>query len=184
AMTMVRPLIDAHELGRRLDGGAAPTVLDVRWSLTGPPGRGRFDSGHVPTAQFVDLESELSGARGSGGRHPLPAPDVFLRVMRERGVCDDRGVVVYDQNDGTAAARAWWLLRHYGHRDVRLLDGGLDAWRVAGLPEEHRQQPVGAGAFRGTPGHRRVVSAVDGGYLAGRGLLHDARAEARFRRGH
>ena len=60
---------------------------------------------------------------GEGGRHPMPATADFEKAMRLAGVSDGRPVVVYDDADSTAAARAWWLLRYFGHPSVRVLDG-------------------------------------------------------------
>ena len=51
-----------------------PVLLDVRWRLSGPPGREDYDAGHLPGAVFIDLDTELSGTPGRGGRHPLPDP--------------------------------------------------------------------------------------------------------------
>jgi thiosulfate/3-mercaptopyruvate sulfurtransferase len=112
-------------------------VLDARWRLAGPPGIDDYRAGHVPGAVYIDLDDALSGkpgAGGSGGRHPLPSTAAFQEAMRAVGVSDDRAVVVYDDGDGLPAARAWWVLRYYGHPSVRVLDGGFAAWTKAGLP--------------------------------------------------
>ena len=146
-------LIDVASLARLLtgppsgpDGGpdARPVVLDVRWRLGGPPGIASYRAGHVPGARFADLERDLAGPAGAGGRHPLPGPALFQAAMRRAGVRDGRPVVVYDENDSLAAARAWWLLRYFGHEQVRVLDGGYQAWLAAG-------QPVQAEAAEGEP---------------------------------
>ncbi|MDQ2897188.1 MAG: rhodanese-like domain-containing protein, partial [Actinomycetota bacterium] len=131
---MACPLISASDLVDRLDSGHT-AVLDVRWDLAQGARRDLFAAGHIPDAVFVDLAAQLAGTPapdGSGGRHPLPAPADFVAAMRTAGVFDDRSVVVYDGTGGLAAARAWWLLRHYGHSGVTVLDGGLDAWRAGG----------------------------------------------------
>ncbi len=147
----VSPLISVAELAGLLAAGspeaaARPTVLDVRWRLGGPPGRELYDAGHIPGAAFVDLDRDLAGPPGPGGRHPLPAAADFERAMRRAGVTAGRPVVVYDDADATAAARAWWLLRYFGHRAVRVLDGGFRAWTAAGQPSG----PAGDVPPRGT----------------------------------
>ncbi|RDV46215.1 sulfurtransferase [Leifsonia sp. ku-ls] len=110
-------------------------VLDVRWKLGGPPGREEFERGHIPGAVYVDLDTELAGhGAPTDGRHPLPSEHDFQAAARRWGLNDGDAVVVYDDAAGTSAARAWWLLRHAGVRDVRVLDGGIAAWRDAGLP--------------------------------------------------
>ena len=131
---MVSPLLDRHDLATRLaTEDPPPVLLDVRWTLGGPPGQGEFRVSHIPTAQFVDLERELSAAPGPG-RHPLPEPAAFEAAMRQHGVTSSRPIVVYDAATGTSAARAWWLLRYFGHPDVALLDGGFARWKAADLP--------------------------------------------------
>ncbi len=158
------------------------TVLDVRWSLTGPPGRAAYEAGHLPGAGFVDLERELAAPPGARGRHPLPDSDAFVATMAAYGVDDSRPVVVYDQCDGTSAARLWWLLRWHGHDDVRLLDGGYDAWVAAGHEVETGPGPAPrAGGFTGMPGHLPTLTADEAAVLARDGVLLDARAPARFR---
>lgn len=175
------PLIDADELRTRL---AEVTVLDVRYRLGGPGGPEEYAAGHVPGAAYVDLDRALAAPPGPGGRHPLPEPAVFGAAMRAAGVRGDRPVVVYDDWQGLAAGRCWWLLRHHGHPDVRLLDGGWAAWQetggavAAGVPGEPAD---GAGDFRPGPGVLPVVAAED---LVGDGavdVLVDARAPERFR---
>src|SRR5437764_5173624 len=117
-------LISAEELAAL---SPRPTILDVRWELGKPSQRGAYEAGHIPGAAFVDLECELSGPPSRGGRHPLPETGAFQAAMRAAGVSNDRPVIVYDAS-GASAARAWWLLRYFGHDQVAVLDGGLETW--------------------------------------------------------
>ena len=173
------PLIQVSELPAEL---SSVTVLDVRWSLTGPPGRAAYEAGHLPGAVFVDLERDLAAPPGVGGRHPLPDSGVFVAAMASCGVDNGRPVVVHDQCDGSAAARLWWLLRWHGHDDVRLLDGGYDGWVAAGRGVETGPgQAPRAGDFTGEPGHLPTLSADEAAEVARDGVLLDARAAARFR---
>ena len=137
------PLIGVEELAARLDDPSV-RVCDVRWFL-GDPARGRREylEGHIPGALAVDLETDLSDhdAADSLGRHPLPDPAWFTARMGALGIGADDAVVVYDDGPGTVAARLWWMLDALGHRGVRLLDGGLAAWRAAGLPIERGPGP-------------------------------------------
>ncbi len=201
------PLIGVPELARLLAAapcpgpapgtaaGTAPALLDVRWRLGGPPGIAEYAAGHIPGAVFADLDRDLAGpvADGSRGRHPLPAPEDFAAAMTRAGVRDGRPVVVYDGADSTAAARAWWLLRYFGHRAVRVLDGGFAAWRRAGLPVAAGlpgdapgglpdDAPGGAGGvFTADPGHMPLLDAGAAAALARGGVLLDARAAERYR---
>ena len=198
-MAAVQPLTDAPSLARALHlfpaepargpatGAGAPprpAVLDVRWRLGGPPGIGSYREGHIPGAVFLDLDRELCGVPGASGRHPLPAAGEFQRVMRRSGVSTGRPVVVYDDADSTAAARAWWTLRYFGHDDVQVLDGGFQAWMAAGYPVEagQRDDPAAEpGDFTARPGGMPVIDAPAAGRLARNGVLLDARAEQRYR---
>jgi thiosulfate/3-mercaptopyruvate sulfurtransferase len=174
-------LIGSGELKAAMRSGNPPVILDVRWALTGPPGREWYEAGHIPGAAYVDLDTDLASAPGDGGRHPLPAPDVFVAAMRRAGVNNESDVVVYDQNNAMAGARAWWLLRHYGHRYVRVLDGGYDAWVSAGGDISKDAPAPPRGDFDGVPGATPVVDASAATAVARDGVLMDARAAERYR---
>ncbi|MGW0669968.1 sulfurtransferase [Streptomyces sp. NPDC002746] len=174
----MKPIISASECASESAGPRPPVLLDVRWQLGGPPGRPDYEAGHIPGAVYVDLDSELAGPAGSGGRHPLPEPAEFGAVMRRAGVGRDSSVIVYDGGQGWAAARAWWLLRWTGHRDVRVLDGGLAAW----TGELSKETPAPAeGDFVPEPGALPLLDADGAAALARSGLLLDARAAERYR---
>jgi thiosulfate/3-mercaptopyruvate sulfurtransferase len=177
------PLVSAAELARLLeDGDDAPTVLDVRWELGPGARRDLFARAHIPGAAFVDLDDSLAGPPGQGGRHPLPAARDFETAMRAAGVSSGRTVAVYDQGSSLAAARAWWLLRYFGHPEVAVLDGGLAAWLTAGLPvQAGDSEPTGGGDLAARPGGMPVLDAAGAAALARRGALLDARAAERFR---
>jgi thiosulfate/3-mercaptopyruvate sulfurtransferase len=176
----VRVLIPAVEL--RSAGGRV-VLLDVRWSLGDDQGREKYLVGHLPGAIFVDLETELADPPSpQAGRHPLPSLQRLQAGARRWGIRDGDAVVAYDATGGLAAARAWWLLRWGGLTDVRLLDGGLDAWVAAGgalesgdvVPEPGDVTLAGAGM--------PVLSIDEAAALpTSGGLLLDARAGKRYR---
>ncbi|MBL1087561.1 sulfurtransferase [Streptomyces actinomycinicus] len=175
------PVIDVLELSEELRGPAPPTLVEVRWVREDPPGNSR---GHIPGAYVVDLETELAGPAGLGGRHPLPSPCGFEETMRRAGVSMDRPVVVYDAGNAAmiAAARAWWMLRWAGHGNVRVLDGGMLNWSVAGHLVVPEPEPAwGPGDFIVRPGAMRVLDADQAAVVARAGLLLDARAPERYR---
>lgn len=162
----------------------APVVLDVRWRLGGPPGRAEYDRGHLPGAVYLDLDTELAappGPPGAGGRHPLPDPAALQHTLRAAGVRAGRPVVVYDADNGSIAARAWWLLRWAGHRDVSVLDGGLAAWQAEGRPVTTAVPEPEPGDFTVRPGGMPVLDAAGAAALARDGVLLDARAPERYR---
>lgn len=175
------PLVGVTSLADALAAADPPVLIDIRWRLGGPPGIESYRAGHLPGAVYVDLDSELAGPAGDGGRHPLPDRAAFQSVMRAAGVRDDHLVVVYDEADATIAARAWWLLRYHGHRFVRVLDGGLRAWARAGLPVTVDEVRPSAGDFTARPGQLPVLDASGAAEVARSGMLLDARAPARYR---
>lgn len=170
------PLVSVTELQPLL---GEVTLLDVRYRMGGPPGARAHAAGHVPGAAYVDLDLDLADRPGPRGRHPLPEPFRFVNAMRAVGVDNGRGVVVYDDWQGRAAARCWWLLRYYGHRDVRVLDGGWTAWQAAGAPVESGPVVPGDGDFSGAPGHVPALGVDE--VLEFAGTLVDAREAERYR---
>jgi thiosulfate/3-mercaptopyruvate sulfurtransferase len=176
-------LITVAELAESAASPSPPTLLDVRWRLGGPPGIDLYRAGHIPGAVFTDLDRDLAAPPGPGGRHPMPATADFEAAMRRAGVRDNQPVVVYDDADSTAAARAWWLLRYFGHRQVRVLDGGFAAWTAAGHPAQTGlpASAPAAGDFTASPGHLALLDADGAAALARTGVLLDARAGARYR---
>src|SRR3984957_4185891 len=174
--------VDAAAVAAAMAGGPAPVLLDVRWRLGGPPGLDRYREGHLPGAQFTDLDRDLGGPPGTGGRHPLPDAGTFQAGVRRAGISDDRPMVAYDENDSTGAARAWWLLRYFGHQQVQVLDGGYQAWLAADLPIETGPAAApGAGTFTARRGHLPLLDAEGAARMAREGVLLDARAAERYR---
>ncbi|MGA2210949.1 MAG: sulfurtransferase [Acidimicrobiales bacterium] len=175
-------LTSAAELQATLAAGSPVTVLDVRWSLAGPPGRLDYEAGHIASAAFVDLDRDLSAPAGAGGRHPLPAASDFGEAMRRLGVRASVPVVIYDSGDSTSASRCWWLLEYFGHDQVSILDGGLAAWTAAGGSLEAGEQELRPpGDFEAVAGHLRLLDADGAAALAGNGILLDARPAPRYR---
>lgn len=176
------PLVSASVLADRLAGPHRPALLDVRWELGQGPRRDEYRAGHIPGARFVDLDADLAAPPGPSGRHPLPSTGDFESAMRRAGVSAGTEVVAYDAATSMAAARAWWLLRYFGHGDVAVLDGGLAAWRAAGHGLEVGEPAPGPpGDFRARPGQMPVLDAGAAAALATQGRLLDARAGERFR---
>ncbi|NUT70087.1 sulfurtransferase [Pseudarthrobacter sp. C4D7] len=178
----MKPLIDVPGLDARIAAGHRTVLLDVRWALGDPHGRDHYLAEHLPGAVFVDLATELADpAVPDRGRHPLPSRVRFQETARRWGVRQGDVVVAYDDSGNMAAARLWWMLRDAGLAEVYLLDGGLGAWRAAGLPLE-------AGSVHPVPGDVELGSGqmpvVDAGAAAAwpqGGLLLDARAGERYR---
>ncbi|GAA2604116.1 sulfurtransferase [Dactylosporangium fulvum] len=180
-MTANRAILDVAVLAELVRSAQPPTLLDVRWTLA-KDGRAAYTAGHLPGAVFADLDVDLCGQPGAGGRHPLPDPAELEAALRRLGVRAGHPVVVYDaggSNPTGAAARAWWTLRWAGVDDVRVLDGGYAAWVAAGLPVTTEEPVPAAGDVIVTPGHMPVWTEVEA--ADPRNTLIDARVAARFR---
>ena len=175
----VGSLIQAQVLAERL---VDVVVLDVRWRLGGPSTYEEFLAGHVPGAAWADLDVDFADPPDARGRHPLPDPRRLQDRLRELGVDDGSRLVVYDQADSTAAARAWWVLRWAGLPSVRVLDGGIAGWIAAGGALGQGPAPSRpAGTVTVRPGAMPVLDADGAANLAREGALLDARAAPRYR---
>ena len=157
--------------------------VDCRFEVLDPAaGELAYLEGHIPGATFMDVDRDLSDlARAPGaGRHPLPSAEAFAASASRAGIGSGVFVVAYDQGMAGGAARLWWLLRHFGHDDVAVLDGGIAAW-AGPLVAGREQVPPAVFAPRERGGD--LIAADE---LAGRlddpGLtVVDARVPARYR---
>jgi len=181
---MFTTLISTQELADML---SAPNLVlcDVRHDLTQPDdwGRSEYTQAHLPHAQFVGIDRDLSAAKnGTNGRHPLPYPDAAAELFGRLGIGRDSQVVAYDQGNGMFAARLWWMLRWLGHDAVAVLDGGFAKWLREGrttttqLPEP-RATPFDIRRVTPTVSASGIMASLPQHTL----LLVDARAPARFR---
>lgn len=183
---MTTPLISASQLAQAIAGHPAPLLIDTRFELNAPEaGEAAYLAGHVPGAHYAHLNRDLSGPLlGHNGRHPLPDFDVWRHTVAQWGVTPDTPVVVYDDHGGMFAARAWWMLEQLGHAHVKVLDGGLSAWRAVGgaLSTQPPPKLSHAPCYPSTTGGWHHIMQADE-VLAGLGkqLLIDARAPERYR---
>jgi thiosulfate/3-mercaptopyruvate sulfurtransferase len=183
-------LIDARALSE-LSASADPNLvlLDCRFDLAKPQaGHDSYLAGHIPGAHFADLNSALSSPIGpQTGRHPLPDPRDFAANMAAWGIRPGTQVIAYDEVNGSFAARAWWLLRWVGHREVAVLDGGFKAWLAAGGSQSTGEEGRAPHALHATAAAPTVNAAavLDAGQVAAalydpKRLLIDARAAERY----
>jgi thiosulfate/3-mercaptopyruvate sulfurtransferase len=181
----MRALVRTEELlGLLAEHPRDLVLVDVQWNLTstgGPAGRDLYAEAHLPGAHHVDLDAELAGPPGPGGRHPLPTAHSVQEALRRCGAHGTSLVVVYDQGPSYAAARAWWTFRYFGAAQVRVLDGGLAAWKAAGGPVTAQVPAPGAGTFEAHAGALPLLDADGAAEVARKGVLLDARAVERYR---
>ncbi|MGZ4399819.1 MAG: sulfurtransferase [Gaiellaceae bacterium] len=143
-------------------------------------GRRMYVEGHIPGASFLDLDDDLSSPPADpGGRHPLPAADDFAAAAGRAGIDVDTLVVAYDQGMSGGGARLWWLLRHFGHDRVAVLDGGIATWLgplTAGEEEIEPRQFVPRPRTGDLLDSAAILSRLGDPSL----LLVDARSPGRF----
>ena len=150
-------LIDVSSLKAVLDEPNL-AIVDCRFDLMQPDaGRRAYLAGHIPRARYADLNKELSAPVGpDSGRHPLPSPGVFVATLERLGIGAGTQVVAYDDSAGAFAARLWWMLRWLGHGAAAVLDGGLQAWNLAGGALSAGEEPAAPDGSAG-----RFVPHVD-----------------------
>ena len=199
---MYTTLISAGQLQTLMAETRPLRIFDCSFDLMQPhAGKNQYLQAHLPGAVYANLDTDLSarhgvpGAHGvvtaggtdqpaSGGRHPLPNREKFATWLSSVGFGNTMQAVVYDRNGANYCGRLWWMLNWAGHEGVAILDGGLQAWQVAGgavasgKEAAHFQCNFELGHERAT-----LVDAVQVSRQLGRPTqtLIDARAPARFR---
>lgn len=179
--------ITAAELAHQLAEQPAPVLLDIRFQPELADPRAEYDAGHLAGAHYVPLASVLADAgpgstrAATDGALPLPRPEALQESLRLLGISDDSRIVVYDNRNGLSAARAWWVLRWAGLRNIKVLDGGYGHWCAQNFPTT-TQLP--AAVERGTvtlsEGHMPTIGTELAGALPATGVLIDAREAQHF----
>ncbi|MCV7225535.1 sulfurtransferase [Mycolicibacterium komossense] len=136
------PVVSTQELHRMRSGATPPMILDATLLLRraqfdgdfhAESGRTQWEDVHIPGSVHVEVDTQLSVPDATHDRHP--SPQALADALARIGIGPRTPVVVYDTTGGLWAARVWYLLRWIGV-PVTVLDGGLAAWRSAGLPVE------------------------------------------------
>jgi thiosulfate/3-mercaptopyruvate sulfurtransferase len=168
-------LVTARELAGVLDreGTRRPLLLDLR-----PPEA--YVAGHIPGAVHLDLW-------GVSLIDTDPAPlKAFMwmveHVLAAHGVDASTPVVVYDDQSGIRAARAFWFLEYFGHPCVQLLDGGFTAWLSSGLPVTRDAAPPPKSEWTGTRQERTIATWKEVKNALGRGdvVILDTRTDGEY----
>jgi thiosulfate/3-mercaptopyruvate sulfurtransferase len=144
-----RLLTGTGDLARMIETEAV-RVVDVR-------PREAYDAGHIPGAvhlgadDVIDPDSSVEGS--------LLMPEVLAQMLGWRGIDKETPVVFYDDKGGFHAARLFWLLEYFGHRQVSVLNGGFPKWQAEGRSVSTVEPQVAAKAFSFTPMPRRLATA-------------------------
>lgn len=139
-----------------------------------------FRAAHIPGAVRFDVDAIADPA--SDLPHMLPDAETFSRMVGALGIGNDDTIVIYDATKLLGGARAWWMLRNYGAKDVRLLEGGFDAWLASDYPVETGEARRAATRFLAAFDDGPVVDAeaVLRASTSGSHQIVDARAAPRF----
>jgi thiosulfate/3-mercaptopyruvate sulfurtransferase len=157
-------LITTDALAREL-GRAEMRIYDCTTYLEAAPpgsddpyivvsGRNSFEAGHVPGADFLDLQGEFSD-QATRLRFMMPAVAQLEAAFGRHGLGDDTRVVLYSIGTMMWATRFWWMLKSLGFDGAAVLDGGFEKWQAEGLPVEHgpaRGYPPATFVARPRPG--------------------------------
>jgi thiosulfate/3-mercaptopyruvate sulfurtransferase len=168
-------LVSTQWLAEHL-GAPDLSILDCSFFLPehGRDGSREFAEAHIPGARFLDISKVAD--RTNPAPHMLPSAADFASAMETLGVSDADRIVVYDNSPLRTAARGWFMFRHFGARQVAILDGGFQKWVAEGRPTEAGEAQPRAGKFEARKGED-VVAKAD---VLSSGLVLDARSAERF----
>ncbi len=138
---------------------------------------GAFDQGHIPGAVALNWFRDLE-------EHPvrdIVGKEKMEQLLARAGVNADTTVVLYGDNNNWFATYAYWLLKYYGHRDARIMNGGRKKWIAEGRPLTKEPTKVSAGSYRAAEPTRHIRALRDQ-VLAGNGsrVLVDVRSPQEF----
>jgi thiosulfate/3-mercaptopyruvate sulfurtransferase len=153
-------------------------VVDSSWHMpaSGRSGRDEFLAAHIPGASFLDIDEVAD--RSNPAPHMLPGASEFGAAMERLGIGRDDRIVVYDNSPIHSASRGWFTLRHFGARNVAVLDGGMQKWLAEGRPIESDEPQRREARFEADE-NADVVTKQQ--ILSGLGCsIVDARGKGRF----
>ena len=178
-MQSLPPLISTADLAARLDDPNL-RLIDASWHLDGRDARPDFEAARLPGAVFFDLEA--SSDPDSDLPHMLPSAEAFAARMGGLGLRETDDIVVYDTVGIRSSARAWWMFRAMGARQVQVLDGGLPKWRAEGRPVESGPADPATATIFAAHLNRDLLADLETVRAALPGLAQvvDARAADRF----
>ncbi|GAA3659208.1 sulfurtransferase [Asaccharospora irregularis] len=125
-------------------------VVDCRFDLMDKEyGKRSYEKEHIKGAVRVDLEKDLSSeVREHGGRHPLPKIEKLKETFENIGISNESIVVAYDEGDLAGPARLWWILKYLGHKEVYVLNGGIEAFKSVGGEVTSDVEPIEKSEFK------------------------------------
>jgi len=176
-------LVSLNQLHELIQAGDC-IVVDCRFDISRPErGRAQWLAGHIPGAFYAHLDDDLAAPiEAHTGRHPLPLTDDFAQYLASIAWTNDKLLVAYDDGSNAISSRLWWLMRYFG-QPAALLDGGLAAWKAAGLPMKAGEAGVEAAPVEHLVPDERMIESADyilDGLDSAEMVVLDARAQERF----
>jgi thiosulfate/3-mercaptopyruvate sulfurtransferase len=175
------PLVNTDWLAAHLDDPKVK-VVDATFKLPGvlPLPKDDYLAAHIPGAVFFDVDAVSD--HSSPLPHMFPTAEQFGRDVGALGIGNGDTVVLYDSGGWVAAPRAWWMFLSYGHRDVRIVDGGLKKWRAEGRPVESGEVKAKPATFKASydAGRVRSIQQMVANVESRAEQVIDARAGERF----
>jgi thiosulfate/3-mercaptopyruvate sulfurtransferase len=175
-------LVSPQWLQQRL-GEPTVRIVDGSWYLPSQKrdARAEYLAEHIPGAVFFDIDNVSD--RSTSLPHMLPTPQSFADAAGALGIGNMHTIVVYDGMGLFSAPRVWWTFHVFGAQDVRVLDGGMPAWKAAGLAVESGAPAVAPSRFAARLNEQAVadLAGVRASLEANTGAVVDVRPAARFR---
>ncbi|SHN80862.1 3-mercaptopyruvate sulfurtransferase [Bradyrhizobium erythrophlei] len=175
------PLVSTEWLAERLKD-ANVKLLDATFKLPGvlPLPKDDYLAAHIPGAVYFDVDAVSDHSNPLP--HMFPSGEQFGRDVGALGVSNNDTVVIYDAGGWVAAPRAWWMFLSYGHRDVRILNGGLKKWRAEGRAVESGEVTAKPATIKANYDARRVrsIEQMIANVASHAEQVIDARAADRF----
>jgi len=175
------PLVSTDWLAARMDDPAVK-IVDASFKMPGvlPLPSDDYRAAHIPGAVFFDVDA--IAAHDDPRPHMYPRAEQFARDVSALGISSGDTVVAYDSGSWVAAPRAWWMFLSFGHRNVKVLDGGLQKWLREGRPTHSGTVMPKPGKFQAKldPGFVRSKQQVQANLETRVEQLVDARPRPRF----
>jgi thiosulfate/3-mercaptopyruvate sulfurtransferase len=151
------PLVSTDWLAAHLNDPKVK-VIDATFKMPGmlPLPKDDYLKAHIPGAVFFDVD--VVADHSTSLPHMFPSAEQFGRDVGALGIGNGDTVVVYDAGGWVAGPRVWWMFLSFGHRDVRVLDGGLKKWTAEGRPVDSGEVTPKPAGFSATFDQDRVRS--------------------------
>ena len=174
-------LVSSDWLSRKLNNPNIK-IIDASWHM---PAANRnaveeYEHAHIPGALFFDIDDISS--TDSPLPHMMPSAKKMIHKMLEKGIDDSNHIVIYDNSDLGSAARAWYMLKTFGHEKISILNGGFQKWLSESRPTDNNIPQVSKGSFSAIKNDHaiRSIDQVLKNLISRKEQVVDARSNGSF----